>query len=134
MFAKRFVMASPMRGVLVDAAGVPARGVKVTRRWTWGWNNRNGADSVTTDAEGRFAFDQVTVAPGFTGRLPHAPGIGIELTACLAGGEVTLLDLKKRNYDPGGELDGKPFRIRCRTDLEPGARGFFWGTCVLDDE
>lgn len=136
MFAKTYVMASRMEGVLVDGAGRPAAGVRVTRRWSWAWNGRNGADVTVTDAQGRFVFDEVRLAPGLTGRLPHAPGIGIEVTADLpgtSGGALTVLDLKKRNYESDGELDGRPFRIRCRTDIEPDARGFFWGTCVLDE-
>lgn len=132
VFAATYVMASALQGVLVDGAGQPAADVPVTRRWTWAWNGRTGSDRTVTDAQGRFAFEEVSVSPGLTGRLPHAPGIGIEITAELPDGALTLLDLKKRNYDADGELDGKPFRIRCRTDLEPDARGFFWGTCTLD--
>ncbi|QIE40510.1 DUF6795 domain-containing protein [Meridianimarinicoccus aquatilis] len=133
MLAKTYVMASALHGVLVDEAGTPAAGVRVTRRWTWGWNSRTDSSDVITDAEGRFSFPEVAVSPGLTGRLPHAPGIGIEVSAEIAGAELILLDLKKRNYDRDGELDGKPFKIRCRTDIEPDARGFFWGTCELDD-
>ena len=132
MFAKTYIMASRMQGVLVDGADRPASGVTITRRWTWGWNNRSGEDRAVTDAQGRFGFDEVAVRAGLTGRLPHAPGIGIVITADLPAGPLILLDLKKRNYDPDGELDGKPFRIRCRSDTEPEARGFFWGTCALD--
>lgn len=133
MLAKTYVMASALQGVLVDGDGTPAAGVRVTRQWTWGWNGRTGSGDAVTDADGRFSFPEVAVSPGLTGRLPHAPGISIELSAEIDGADLTLLDLKKRNYEPDGELDGKPFRIRCRTDIEPDARGFFWGTCELDD-
>jgi hypothetical protein len=133
LLAKTFTLASQMEAVLTDGSGKPAPDVRITRRWTWDWNGKTGADDTRTDAQGRFSFPEVTASSGLTGLIPHAPGVGIEFVADLPGGPLTLLDLRKLNYDPDGELDGRPLRLKCRSDIEAEARGFFWGTCVMDD-
>lgn len=131
---KTLVLTSAVEGRLVqDASGKPASGVTVRRSWTWGWNGREGAEETVTDSEGRFRFGEVTGRSLTAGILPHEPGVRQEIAADLPGGALTLLSLQKSNYDRNGELNGRPLRIMCRADLEPDARGFFWGTCSYDD-
>lgn len=131
-FGKSFVLASPMEGRLVTESGAPVANVRVTRRWVWGWNSKTGTDETTTDAEGRFAFDKVTGRSFAAGLAPHTPSVLQEYKAYPESGEVLILDLDKRNYDMDGELQGQKLKVRCRTDMEAGAHGFFWGTCEYD--
>lgn len=128
------VLASALEGRLIDSEnGQPVAGVKIKRNWSWAWTNREGSDETVTDPEGRFHFDEV-VGRSLTAKfVPHEPSVRHEITAELPDGSLTLLSLQKSNYEANGELGGRPLRIACRTDLEPDARGFFWGTCELDN-
>lgn len=133
-FAKSLVLASAVEGrVLANGEGAPVAGAEVVRRWTWGFNGRKGEDITTTDDQGRFAFDTVTGRSLTAGLLPHEPSIRQEITTTANGASLVLLSLQKANYDDNGELNGQSLKIRCRTDLEADSRGFFWGTCELDD-
>lgn len=132
-FGGSFVLASEVQGRLVEGeGGAPLAGVTIRRSWNWGWTGRSGTDETVTDNEGRFHFDEVTGRSLTAGIVPHEPSIRQEITAELATGPLTLLSLQKSNYDSNGELGGQPMHIACRSDLEPDARGFFWGTCSLD--
>ncbi|MEL6206190.1 MAG: carboxypeptidase-like regulatory domain-containing protein [Pseudomonadota bacterium] len=130
---KRVVLASEIEGqVVADASGAPVAGATVTRRWTWGLNDRTGTEQTTTDAEGRFRFPPVEARSLGAALLPHEPGIRTEILLDRPGAEaLLLLSLQKKNYDPDGELGGRKLNVRCRTDIEPGANGLFWGTCEL---
>jgi hypothetical protein len=132
-FGGSLVLASALEGRLLDGeGGHPVSGVTIKRNWSWAWTNREGSDETVTDSEGRFQFQEV-VGRSLTAKfVPHEPNVRQEITAELPGGSLTLLSLQKSNYETNGELGGKPLRIACRTDLEPDARGFFWGTCEYD--
>lgn len=133
-FGTTLVLASELEGRLLDGEdGRPVSGVTITRTWSWAWTSRDGLDQTVTDAEGRFRFEEVLGRSLTAKFIPHEPGVRQELTAELPGGNLTLLSLQKSNYDEHGELGGRPLRIACRTDLEPDARGFFWGTCKLEE-
>lgn len=131
---KTYVLASAAEGRLVSGEdGAPVPGVTIRRSWTWGWTGRSGTDETVTDAEGRFRFGEVTGRSLTAGVVPHEPGVRQEYTALLPEGTLTILSLQKSNYDRDGELDGRPMRMRCRTDLEPDAGGLFWGTCTYGE-
>ena len=51
------LICSPMSGTLIGADGTPAAGVTVRREWIY--DRKTGSDSVTTDADGRFALGAV---------------------------------------------------------------------------
>ena len=59
--SKSFVC-SPMQCSLVDAAGKPASGVRVTRKW--GRCCNKVSDETVTDAQDHFAFDGVEAKRG----------------------------------------------------------------------
>lgn len=132
-FGGSLVLASALEGRLLDGeGGRPVSGVTIKRNWSWAWTNREGSDETVTDSEGRFRFQEV-VGRSLTAKfVPHEPSVRQEITAELPGGSLTLLSLQKSNYETNGELGGQPLRIACRTDLEPDASGFFWGTCERD--
>lgn len=135
MAAKR-VLASEVEGRLVaDAEGTPVSGATVVRRWKWAWTGAEGEDRTTTDADGRFRFPEVTGRSLTAGIVPHEPSVDQDFTVELGSDRppLLILGLQKSNYDPDGETQGRPMRLRCRTDLEPDARGFYWGTCELLD-
>jgi hypothetical protein len=132
-FGNSFVLASALDGRLLDGEdGDPVSGVTITRSWSWGWANSDGTDKTVTDSEGRFHFDEVKGRSLTAKFVPHEPSVRQEITAELPSGTLTLLSLQKSNYETNGEMGGRPLRIACRTDLEPDARGFFWGTCEFD--
>lgn len=135
MAAKK-VLASEVEGQLVaDAGGTPVRGVTVIRRWKWAWTGTEGEARAVTDDQGRFRFPEVTGRSLTAGILPHQPSIGQEFIVELGSGQppVLILGLRKLDYDVNGETQGVPMRLQCRTDLEAGDLGFYWGTCKLLD-
>lgn len=133
-FGKSFVLSSSVEGRLFDGSdGNPVPDVTIRRSWTWAWTGRKGSEETITDAEGRFRFAEVSGRSLTAGLVPHEPNIRQEIIADLPEGPLTLLSLQKANYNSNGELGDRPLRLYCRTDLEPDARGFFWGTCTYDD-
>ncbi|MEM6635015.1 MAG: DUF6795 domain-containing protein [Pseudomonadota bacterium] len=124
---KTFVICSPVEGLLLGEGNAPASGIEITRTWKWG--KREGEDTVTTDAEGRFSLPQVDGQNFWASVLPHQPNIEQDFSAQLANGPLQILLIYKQNYNLNGERDGKALNIQCRADQEPGANGFFWGTC-----
>lgn len=55
----------------------------------------------------------------------------LEITAHGPNGSVLLFSLNKQDYLDRSELDGKPFNIVCRFDLEPGVSpAGYWGTVI----
>lgn len=142
VMSKGFVLASKIKGQLVaDAEGTPVSGVKVIRHWKWAWNGKSGKDETMTDEKGYFVFNEVTKKSITASLLPHEPSIKQDFYVDFTDSRPSLLvlGLQKSNYKQGGELKNtqsvnNPINIRCRTDIEPEARGFYWGTCELIDE
>lgn len=130
------VLVSKIEGQLVsNSAGEPVAGVMVTRTWEWAWNGKQGEDTTTTDAEGRFSFPEITGRSLTASLLPHEPSIRQQLTATLESEKrsLVILSLQKSDYERNSETKGHPMKVQCRTDLEPDATGFYWGTCQLVD-
>ena len=121
------VVASAMAGRLVDASGRPQEGLAVTRRWSMAGDE--GEQTVVSDAQGNFAFSEVTRRRGLMRRLlPTNPSVNHAYTLPDRG--LTLMEFQKTNFARDGEWGGRPLRVVCRVDAEPGTDGtFFWGTC-----
>jgi hypothetical protein len=120
---------SPMTGQLIFADGAPAAGVPVQRQWFW--RGKSGSDQVSTDSEGRFAFDAVAPKRGLFGLLPAEEAVRQIFTADLPGGAFDFIDVHTSGLDRNAETKGRPFNVRCRADAEPGAADVGWGTCEL---
>lgn len=128
---KTLTIASAMRGQLVDGTGAPAAGVTVQRQWSY--SDNSGSDTVTTDADGRFAFDVVEKKSFWAGLIAHNPVIDQQFTHDGNGAAQLFLHVFKRDYAPNGERDGAPLNVVCRTDTDaaPGPDGLFLSTCRL---
>jgi len=127
---KSFVLCSQIAGTLIDKERRPVPGVRVQRTWKWAWNGRTGSEETATDAQGRFAFPQVTGRSLTAGVLSHEPAIDQEITAHGPLGPVLIFAAQKMNYDDNGENDGRPLDIVCLIDKAPGRGAGFWGTVV----
>ena len=127
-------MASEMIGQLVDEAGAPAVGVKVTR--TWQTHTETGVDSATTDAEGRFSFGAVPKRRSFLeGLLPSTPVIDVQFTHDRDVDPTMFLRLAKLSYAPNAELEGQSIKVVCRVDqaTSTGPGAIIRSTCRIED-
>lgn len=127
--ADRYIC-SPMQGVLVGADGAPAAGITVRRMWNY--NDRTENETVTTDAQGRFAFDGVP-APRkrwFSGL--STPVVLQRYYAALPGGEEEILYINSGSLDPLHETGGAPFSVTCDLRETPGNGPLGWGYCSLN--
>ncbi len=71
------------------------------------WTPRFFTETTTTDADGKFHFDERTPSLGMSrlfGWLPHEPFIDQSITLRHDGNEYILFRGTKRNYDTNGEL------------------------------
>ena len=121
---------SPMSGVLIGPDGAPASGVAVRRDWLH--SGKSGSDSVTTDAEGRFALGAVD-APRkrfFSGL--STPVVVQRFYAMMPGEEVEILYINSRSLDPLHETGGAPFSVTCDMRKAPDNGPLGWGNCVLN--
>lgn len=138
MAFRTLVLASPLAGRLVDGADRPLSGVTVARSWQDAYSGDAGTEESVTDGQGRFAFGEILGSGVLAGVVPHTPSITQRVEALLPGGPRLLLALDKHNYEPNGEIrepahrDGG-IRVTCRADAEPSDRGWYWGTCILDN-
>lgn len=121
---------SEVRGRLVNSEGKPQAGVRVSRYWQKTPEDEPVTSETTTDREGYFFFPAVTEQNRISRFLPGTPVIRQEITAFGATGSVTLWKTVKTNFDPNGELDGRPLILQCPIDIEPNGNGHFWGTCI----
>jgi hypothetical protein len=135
-FPQSLVLMSEMQGQLLDVGGEPVAEVRLVRSWDWAWRNHQGSDETITDADGRFCFPAVT-GRSLTARiLPHEPAIRQRIIAHHAGEESQIWSAIKRNYREGGELAGRPLRVRCGLTAVPGAESqrLFASLCVEPTE
>ncbi|MEM6487230.1 MAG: DUF6795 domain-containing protein [Pseudomonadota bacterium] len=131
--AKEIVLFSAVDGRLVHADGSPATGVRISRNWRRG--SREAGDEATTDGTGRFAFPEIAETPGFfASLLPGSEPTVQRMTAHAESGDVLLWQAIKNSPERHAELEGKPTKIVCRVDAEPGDGGLYWGTCVADQD
>ncbi len=122
---------SPMTGQLVASSGAAVAGVEIRREWVW--RGKTGADTTLTDAEGRFAFDAVPARRGLFGRLPAQETVTQTYYADLPDGSKEILWITTQSLELLSETGGKPFNVRCTSDVDGNEDGFGWGTCTLID-
>jgi len=120
---------SEISGVLVDAEGAPQGGVRIVRSWKRTPEDVPMVDETVTSPNGTFSFPAATGRSRMAGLLPGTPVIRQEITAFGPNGPVTLWKTVKTNFDPNGELDGRPLNLECRIDRDPDGDGPVWGTC-----
>ena len=128
------VLFSEVRGVVVRD-GVPVSGAQVHRRYKWG--EKSGSDTTATDASGAFHLAEM-YGKSFLGFLPGEVVIDQTIDIVHEGKTYEAWVFFKRNYDPNGEMNGKPLKMRCdlavtpaRTETGPGGEGYF-GMCRLE--
>ncbi|MGE8217989.1 Nickel uptake substrate-specific transmembrane region [compost metagenome] len=117
--------------VLLD--GKPVQGVEVEQDYHWRWGGQKRTTTVTTDAQGRFHFAEVTGRSWTAGLLPHEPVIVQRITLRYQGKEHKGWFMAKHNYDRLGEVPGRPLNVVCDLADEAGPRpeiGTF-GICEL---
>lgn len=116
-------------GVVLDH-GKPVADAEVERVYNWGWKDKTVSVKTTTDADGRFRFDEV-VESSFSGSLlPHEPVIVQKIFIRTGGQEYKAWTYTKHNYEPGGERMGQPIEIECPLEVKPDFHGDVFGICT----
>jgi hypothetical protein len=116
--AQRVLFSAVQGQVLLN--GQPVAGARVERSWVWKRPDDVASDSALTDAEGRFSLPAVVDKGWLTGLFPHEAQIKQTILIQHSGRSHKAWMASKRNYDANGELAGKPIRLRCRLEAEPG--------------
>lgn len=131
-FSKTLYLFSEVHGTVL-LNGQPVQGVEVEQDYHWHWGKQKRTTTVTTDAQGRFHFAEVTGTSWTAGLLPHEPVIVQRLTLRYQGKEHTGWFMAKHNYDRRGEVKGRPLALVCDLAHEavahPDTETF--GICVL---
>ncbi len=127
------VMFSEVQGVVLKN-GAPVVGAKVTREYTWAWDNKKVKEEVTSDAKGKFSFAMASKSSLLSGLMPHEPVISQLITISFEGKDYIAWDFRKHNYDNNGELKGKPVKIACELTKKPSSSYIsdeIYGICSL---
>jgi hypothetical protein len=106
----KYVLFSPVSGKIV-VAGKPVAGVPVTRWYKGGFSNKEGTETVKTDASGGFSFAEVTFSSFMAGILPHEAVVTQKIMVTINGTETLIYLVVKRNYDRNGEYGGQPLNF-----------------------
>ncbi len=94
---------SPVKGQLT-LRGKPLAGITVTRTFNFNWRNATCTETVSTDENGYFAFDE-RKGPLILGTfLPHETAVPQSISADYQGLRYPLWLNYKRNYDLMGEF------------------------------
>lgn len=130
--SKTLYLFSEVNGtVLLD--GKPVQGVEVRQDYHWHWGELKRSHTVTSDAQGRFRFAEVTGTSWTANLLPHEPVVMQALTLRYQGKEHRGWLMYKHNYDRLGEVPGRALNLVCDLADEPVARPETetFGICVL---
>lgn len=131
-FSKTLYLFTEVDGVvLLDGRPVP--GVEVEQDYHWHWGEQERSARVTTDAQGRFRFPEVTGRSWTAGLLPHEPVINQRITLRYQGRQYKGWLHSKHNYDRFGEVPGRPLALICDLSHPPLPHpeiGSF-GICVM---
>lgn len=133
-FGGGLILCSPFNGRAMTQDGQVVAGLKLERKWKWGWNGKEGSDYVTTNDKGEFSFPVVSGSSLLASLLPHEPDVMQTITAFADSGPVEIWAASKKTYKLNSELTGRPIKVKCLIDAEPSADGLYWGTCVEDSE
>lgn len=128
----KLVIFSEVRGrVLLD--GKPVPGATVERTFDWVAKDERGKDSTTTGPTGEFTLPAIERRSLLASLFPHETLIGQTLTVHHAGKSYLAWRFTKRDYQPNGELQGKPLRLVCRLEAAPTQHdGGFYGACDVE--
>jgi hypothetical protein len=131
-FSKTLYLFSEVHGTVL-LNGQPAQGVEVEQDYHWHWGEQKRTTTVTTDAQGRFHFAEVTGTSWTARLLPHEPVIVQRITLRYQGKDHKGWFMAKHNYDRLGEVPGRPLTLVCDLADEavahPDTETF--GICVL---
>lgn len=97
---------SPVRGQVL-AGGKPVAHLEVVQRWSW-LSVDDGMKKTTTDAEGRFAFPEVSARKL---RAPKETFIVQDLEVVHEGRKVSLWNLTKTDTELNSELGGQAIEL-----------------------
>ena len=129
-FFKSQVLFSPVSGV-VTLNGAPVAGAEIVQSVDWATKEGPAPRSVTSDANGRFAFDAIEGSSMAARVLPLQPSMNQRLVIRHQGVEYDAYRHGKLNYDLNGENEGKPLVLECELSRQPDFFGKFYGICRL---
>lgn len=151
----KVVLFSPLSGVVLSQ-GKPVVGATVKRYANWRWGKKTYDDTVTTDAQGRFAFAELNGTMLLGSVLPHEPYIEQRITIEHGGKTYIAWEGAKRGYALNDELTymdmtdidnpagggggmktladpGKPIVITCSLESPRKRMGKLSGICQFDN-
>ncbi|MCS4236228.1 DUF4198 domain-containing protein [Stenotrophomonas sp. BIGb0135] len=131
-FSKTLYLFSEVHGTVL-LNGQPVPGVEVAQDYHWHWGEQKRTTTVTTDAQGRFHFAEVTGTSWTANLLPHQPVIMQTITLRYLGKEYSGWSHGKDNYDRLGEVAGRPLQLVCDLADDAVARPELrtFGICTL---
>lgn len=93
--------------------GQAAAGIKVERKYNFGWVDKDFSDNTYTDENGRYEFAEATKFMLLGSILPHEAVIPQKIMIYPKAGAqgLEIWHHVKRNYDTMGELDGLAFYV-----------------------
>jgi len=126
---------SAVDGVIVNS-GKAATGIKVERRYNFGWVDKDFSEFTVTDSQGRYSFKEATKWMFLGSLLPHEPVIPQKIVIYPEPEQegVEIWSHIKRNYNTMGELNGlQPYIEQVATErLTPVMQGFIQGKLRLE--
>lgn len=126
----KMFICSPMDGRLVDGAGNAVAGAEVTREWRY--QGERDFETVTTDANGRFAFGAVEAKKSLINTLPTKIAITQRFTTTAMDG-ARFMAISSRSLDLNHETGGtQAFSVTCDISREPSTDGFQKSNCILN--
>lgn len=118
-FSKTLYLFSAVEGTVL-LNGLPVEGVEVEQDYLWHWKDEKGLNKTSTDSQGYFRFPAITGRSLTAGFMPHEPVITQNIRLRYQGKEYEGWYHSKRDYENLGELDGRPIRLKCDLNDEPG--------------
>ncbi len=115
--SKSYYLFSEVKGT-VYLNGEPLPGAEVEQEYQW--KDTKKSSRVTTDQNGRYQFPAVVEKSFLWSLLPHEPVVFQNIRIHYQGKSYKGWSQTKHNYDNNGELNGRPFKLRCELTDEPG--------------
>lgn len=128
---KKFYLFSEVEGTVTEA-GKPIAGAEIERIHEW--KNKPRSERVTTGADGRFTFPEVTETSFLTSILPQEPIVPQKIIIRVRGVEYKGWMYTKHDYEPRSELGGKPIRLDCDIRRKADYQDSWFGICTLSGE